>query len=154
MKFFIVFTVMLFGLVLSCSSYELNQYETKDLAPDVEAYFVKNQLNDPGKKCGTFKKNKTGCFILNKNNSGKAVELIYKKRKSEIEIIKKFDKPVNYIFIQKYSKKKIVSSAALEAEKTFHLEDWQESVVLHYFEKSSVVFFWNGSQFDEIWISD
>ena len=152
----ILILVALFNLT-SCSTNSIfrNIYEVEDTETELQEFLLGEGIRDPGKVCGEFVPNEKGCFYLVKSSSktNKASRLIYTNKNEMTIVLEKFDPPINFIYLNSYTNKEINSSKALP-EKSVTLPIGINSVALYYFEKSAVVFFWNGSKFDQIWIND
>lgn len=150
--------IVVLMFLLSCSSVELDSiYSIEDMDKEFQAYYIEDFGKDqpPGIVCGKFFENKDGCFklISNKKEEG-AIELVYEDSTKHYVLVKKFNPPNGFIFLSKRKGRLISSSKALDDKKAFVLKEGQDAVELHYYEKSTVVYYWNENKFDEIWVSD
>lgn len=152
-----IVVLILHFLLLGCVSAQIdNAYEMENVDSDLRQYLKKElPTSHPGLVCGQFKGDKKGCFrLIGQLSDGKAIELKYVDPDGTAGIIEKFPYPTNIVFLTLYNRKKIKSSKALPESKEYDLRDNQDAVSLHYFEKSTVVYYWDGKKFSSIWISD
>jgi len=143
-------------IITACASNVHNsEYLFADMELQIQDDFLKSNTKiEPGVACGQFKKSIKGCFkLIVEDESRKASQLIYTDSKGQV-LIKKFTPSINFIYLTKRKEQAINTSKSLVEDKRYVLKKWQEAVELHYYEKSTVVYYWDGTKFDNIWVSD
>ncbi len=129
-------------------------YSYRNMEKETREFLIKMNISHPGHVCGHFRKEVKGCFKLISEHSDKgAVKLIYTDKEVDEYIVKAFSEPINFVYLTKRKQRTIKSSKALMKEEYILRRD-QDAIELHYYEKSTVVYFWVNDSIEEIWISD